>query len=188
MTDTVDRRVWIIAAACTCGPLMSGLDATMVNVSLDTIGRAFHAPLGVTQWVTSAYLLSLALALPLSGWLVDRVGARLIFLGCFAAFILCSALCAGATSVEVLIGCRVLQGVAGGLLAPMMQMMMARHAGKHMARVIGTAAMPVMIGQMLGPSLGGLILSYLSWRWTFFVNVPVGLLAIAFAWRGAPPR
>lgn len=186
MSDTIDRRVWIIAAACTCGPLMSGLDATMVNVSLDTIGRAFHAPLGTIQWVTSAYLLSLALALPLSGWLVDRVGARRIFLGCFAAFIACSMLCAIATSVELLIVCRVLQGIAGGLLAPMMQMMMARHAGKHMARVIGTAAMPVMIGQMLGPSLGGLILSYLSWRWTFFVNVPVGLLAIAFAWRVLP--
>lgn len=165
---------------------MSGLDATMVNVSLDTIGRTFHAPLGVIQWVTSAYLLSLALALPLSGWLVDRVGARRIFLACFAAFIVCSALCASAVSIELLIGCRVLQGIAGGLLAPMMQMMMARHAGKHMARVIGTAAMPVMIGQMLGPSLGGLILTYLSWRWTFFVNVPVGLLAIAFAWRVLP--
>jgi MFS family permease len=87
--------------------------------------------------------------------------------------------------VQVLIGCRILQGIAGGLLAPMMQMM-ARHAGKHMARVIGIAAIPVMVGQMLGPSLGGLILTYLSWRWTFFGNVPVGLLAIAFAWRVLP--
>lgn len=186
MSETIDRRVWIIAAACTCGPLMSGLDATMVNVSLDTIGRAFNAPLGIIQWITSAYLLALALALPLSGWLVDRVGARRIFLGCFAAFIACSILCGMAGSVMLLIGCRILQGIAGGLLAPMMQMMMARHAGKHMARVIGTAAMPVMIGQMFGPSLGGLILSYLSWRWTFFVNVPVGLLAIVFAWRVLP--
>lgn len=186
MTETIDRRVWIIAAACACGPLMSGLDATMVNVSLDTIGRTFGAPLGTIQWVTSAYLLALALALPLSGWLVDRVGARRIFLGCFAAFILCSMLCASAGSVEWLIGCRILQGIAGGLLAPMMQMMMARHAGKHLARVIGTAAMPVMVGQMLGPSLGGLILTYLSWRWTFFVNVPVGLMAIVFAWRVLP--
>ena len=186
MSETIDRRVWIIAAACSCGPLMSGLDATMVNVSLDTIGNVFHGPLGVIQWVASAYLLSLALALPLSGWLVDRVGARRIFLGCFAAFIACSALCGSTGSIELLIACRVLQGIAGGLLAPMMQMMMARHAGKHMARVIGIAAMPVMVGQMLGPSLGGLILTYLSWQWTFFVNVPVGLLAMAFAWRVLP--
>ncbi len=182
----IDRRVWIIATACSCGPLMSGLDATMVNVSLDTIGRTFDTPLGLLQWVTSAYLLALALAFPVSGWLVDRFGARRIFLSCFSAFIVGSMLCAGARTVGMLIFCRILQGIAGGLLAPMMQMMMARHAGKHMARVIGVAAMPVMVGQMLGPSLGGLILTWLSWRWTFFVNVPVGLVALAFAWKVLP--
>jgi EmrB/QacA subfamily drug resistance transporter len=185
--DQVDRRVWIIAGACICGPLMSGLDSTMVNVSLDTIGRVFHAKLGTIQWITSGYLLALALALPLSGWLIDRVGARRIFLGCFSGFVFCSMLCGLAPSVNLLIACRVLQGIAGGLLAPMMQMMMARHAGRHMARVIGVAAMPVMVGQMFGPSLGGLILTYLSWHWIFFVNVPVGLVAIAFAWRVLPP-
>lgn len=184
--DRVDRQVWTIAAACMCGPLMSGLDSTMVNVSLDAIGHVFDAPLGTIQWVTSGYLLALALALPMSGWLVDRIGARRIFLMCFAGFILCSALCGLAQSARALIALRVLQGITGGLLAPMMQMMMARHAGKHMARVIGVAAMPVMIGQMLGPSLGGLILTYLNWRWIFFVNVPIGLLALAFAWKALP--
>ena len=185
-SDRVDRRVWIIAAACACGPLMSGLDSTMVNISLDTIGAAFDAPLSQVQWVTSGYLLALALSLPLSGWLIDRVGARKVFLGCFAAFILCSVLCGCATSIQVLIGCRVAQGIAGGLLAPMMQMMMARHAGRHMARVIGVAAMPVMVGQMFGPSLGGLLLGWLGWRWIFLVNVPVGILAICFAWFALP--
>src|SRR3978361_1598083 len=100
-SDQVDRRVWIIAAACTCGPLMSGLDSTMVNVSLDTIGRVFSAPLGTTQWIPSGYLLALALALPLSGWLIDRVGARRIFLGCFAGFMACSMLCGLAQSVTL---------------------------------------------------------------------------------------
>jgi EmrB/QacA subfamily drug resistance transporter len=185
-TDRVDRRVWIIAAACACGPLMSGLDSTMVNVSLDTLGTAFGASLGTIQWVTTGYLLALALSLPLSGWLIDRIGARRIFLGCFAGFILCSMLSGLASSIQVLIFCRLLQGIAGGLLAPMMQMMMARHAGRHMARVIGVAAMPVMVGQMFGPSLGGLILGLLGWRWIFFVNVPVGLVAICFAWFALP--
>ena len=158
----------------------------MVNVSLDTLGQVFGAPLGTIQWVTSAYLLSLALALPLSGWLMDRVGARRIFLSCFVVFILGSALSAMAPTVEMLIASRVLQGIAGGLLAPMMQMMMARHAGKHMARVIGIAAMPVMVGQMLGASLGGLLLTYLGWRWIFLVNLPVGALAVVFAWLVLP--
>jgi len=185
-SDRVDRRVWIIAAACACGPLMSGLDSTMVNVSLDTLSTAFNVPLGTIQWVTSGYLLALALSLPLSGWLVDRVGARRIFLGCFAGFIACSVLSGFAGSIQILILCRVLQGIAGGLLAPMMQMMMARHAGRHMARVIGVAAMPVMVGQMFGPSLGGVILGQFGWRWIFFVNVPVGLVAICFAWFALP--
>ena len=184
--DKPDRRVWIIAGACMCGPLMSGLDSTMVNVALDAIGRDLGVPLGTIQWVTSGYLLALALALPLSGWLVDRVGARRIFLGCFAGFVVASVLCAFARSAGALIGLRLLQGITGGLLAPMMQMMMARHAGRHMARMIGMAAMPVMVGQMLGPSLGGLIVTWLGWRWIFLVNVPVGLIAIAFAARTLP--
>jgi EmrB/QacA subfamily drug resistance transporter len=185
-TDRVDRRVWIIAAACSCGPLMSGLDGTMVNVSLDALSSAFHVPLGTIQWVTSGYLLALALSLPLTGWLVDRVGARRIFLGCFAGFIVCSMLSGFATTIQLLIACRLLQGIAGGLLAPMMQMMMARHAGRHMARVIGVAAMPVMVGSMFGPILGGVILGQFGWRWIFFVNVPVGLIAICFAWFALP--
>jgi EmrB/QacA subfamily drug resistance transporter len=158
----------------------------MVNVSLDALSSAFGAPLGTIQWVTTGYLLALALTLPLSGWLVDRAGARRIFLGCFAGFIVCSVLSGFATSIRILILCRLLQGVAGGLLAPMMQMMMARHAGRHMARVIGVAAMPVMVGQMFGPSLGGVILGQFGWRWIFFVNVPVGLIAICFAWFALP--
>jgi EmrB/QacA subfamily drug resistance transporter len=185
-SDRVDRRVWVIAAACSCGALMSGLDSTMVNVSLDTLSTVFGVPLGTIQWVVNGYLLALALTLPLSGWLVDRVGARRIFLSCFAGFIVCSVLSGFATTVQVLILCRLLQGIAGGLLAPMMQMMMARHAGRHMARVIGVAAMPVIIGQMFGPSLGGVILGQLGWRWIFFVNVPVGLVAICFAWFALP--
>ncbi|MSO90967.1 MAG: MFS transporter [Acetobacteraceae bacterium] len=160
--DRVDPRVWRIAATCSCGPLMLGLDSTMVNISLDTLGQAFGMPLGSIQWVVSAYLLALALALPLSGWLMDRVGGRPIFLGCFVIFVLGSVLSAMAVTVEMLIASRVLQGIAGGLLAPMMQLMMAHHAGRHMARVIGIAAMPVMGGQMLGPSLGGLLLMHLG--------------------------
>src|SRR5262245_9246481 len=120
--DRVDRRVWIIAAACSCGPLMSGLDSTMVNVSLDALSSAFGVGLGTVQWVTSGYLLALALALPLSGWLVDRIGARCVFLCCFAGFVICSMMSGLVTSIRLLILCRLLQGVAGGLLAPMMQM------------------------------------------------------------------
>jgi EmrB/QacA subfamily drug resistance transporter len=185
--ERVDPRVWRIGAVVMCGPLMSGLDATMVNVALDTMGRDLQVPLTTVQWVSSAYLLALALALPLNGWLVDRVGARRVFVGCFAVFLAGSALSGLAGSVPQLLMSRVLQGLAGGLLAPMAQMMMARHAGKFMARVMGITAMPVMIGQILGPSLGGLILAYGDWHWMFFVNLPVGVIAIVLAIRLLPP-
>jgi EmrB/QacA subfamily drug resistance transporter len=184
--DRVSRKVWAIAAACVCGPLMSGLDSTMVNVSLDAIGRDFGVTFATIQWVTSGYLLALALSLPLAAWLADRIGARRVFMVCFAWFVIFSALCGSAQSAPMLIAFRVLQGIAGGLLAPMMQMQMAQHAGRHMARVIGIAGMPIVIGQMVGPTLGGLILTYLDWRWIFYVNVPIGLLAIVFAWRVLP--
>jgi EmrB/QacA subfamily drug resistance transporter len=184
--ESIDPRVWKIAAVAMLGPLMTMLDSTVVNVSLAALGRELHSPLSTIQWVTTGYLLSLALMLPLSGWLVDRVGAKRVYLGCFAAFTLASLLCGMATSASGLILFRVLQGAAGGLLAPMAQMMMARVAGRHLARVMGLAVMPVMIGPILGPALAGAIVEHASWPWIFFINVPIGLLAMALAWRILP--
>ena len=118
---------------------------------------------------------------PLNGWLVERIGAKSLYLWCFSAFTLCSALCAIAWSANALIGFRILQGMSGGLMAPMMQMMMARVAGRHMARVLGYAAVPIMLAPILGPVIAGAILQHASWRWLFLVNLPVGALAIVLA-------
>ena len=158
-----------------------GLTTTMVNVSLSSLGAELHASLSAMQWVTSGYLLALALMLPLNGWLVERIGAKALYLSCFAAFTLSSALCGVAWSANALIAFRILQGMSGGLMAPMTQMMIARAAGKHMARVIGYAAVPVMLGPLLGPVIAGAILQYASWRWLFLVNLPVGAVAIILA-------
>jgi EmrB/QacA subfamily drug resistance transporter len=119
--------------------------------------------------------------LPLNGWLVERIGAKSLYLWCFSAFTLSSALCGLAWSANSLIAFRILQGMSGGLMAPMAQMMMARAAGKHMARIIGYAAVPVMLGPILGPVIAGAILQHASWRWLFLVNLPVGVLAIVLA-------
>ena len=119
--------------------------------------------------------------LPLNGWLVDRIGAKKLYLVCFVVFTLSSALCGGAWSAESLIGFRILQGMSGGLLAPMAQMMIARAAGNRFARVVGFVAMPVLLAPLLGPVLAGAILQYASWRWLFFINLPVGVLALALA-------
>ena len=184
--DAFDPALWRVVAVVNLGPFMSNLDATIVNVSLSSLAQALHSTVETIQWVTSGYLLSLALMLPLSGWLVDRIGAKRLYLGCFSAFTISSLLCASAWSTDSLIGFRVLQGMAGGLLAPMAQMMMARVAGRHMARVIGYSVVPLLLGSMFGPVLAGVILQHLSWRWLFYINLPVGLLAVALALRFLP--
>ena len=138
------------------------------------------------RWVTSGYLLALALALPLNGWLVGRIGAKSLYLWCFAGFTLSSALCGLAWSADGLIAFRVFQGISGGLLAPMAQMMIAKAAGRHMARVAGYMALPVLLAPVFGPIIAGAILQYASWRWLFLVNLPVGALAFLLAIRFLP--
>ncbi|WP_396332620.1 DHA2 family efflux MFS transporter permease subunit [Burkholderia anthina] len=180
-TGRLDPSIWKVSAVATLGSLLSQLDATIVNVSLSSLATDLHASLATIQWVTSGYLLALTLVLPLNGWLVDRIGAKALYLWCFSAFTLTSALCGLAWSAPSLIAFRVLQGVSGGLLAPMAQMMIARVAGQQMARVIGYAAVPVLIAPILGPVVAGAILQHTSWRWLFLVNLPVGALALALA-------
>lgn len=177
----LDPRVWRIACVVLLGPLMTALDSTVVNVSLARLGQDLGVPLTTIQWVTSGYLLALALMLPLCGWLVDRIGAKRVYLASFTAFTLASMLCGWAGSARSLIGFRVLQGMAGGLLVPMAQLVTAREAGPHVARVMGYMVMPVLLGAIGGPVLAGFILQHGSWRWIFFLNLPVGLLATVLA-------
>ncbi len=179
--DRLDPGIWKITAVVVAGAFMPLLSTTMVNVSLLSLAAELHASLSAIQWVTSGYLLALALILPLNGWLVERIGAKALYLWCFSAFTLSSALCGIAWSADSLIAFRILQGMSGGLMAPMTQMMLARAAGKHMARIIGYAAVPVMLGPMLGPVIAGTILQFASWRWLFLINLPVGALAIVLA-------
>ena len=173
--------MWKITSVAVLGSFLAQLDATIVNVSLSSLAVDLHSSLTAIQWVTSGYLLALALMLPLNGWLVERIGAKSLYLWCFSAFTLSSALCGMAWSANSLIAFRILQGMSGGLMAPLTQMMMARAAGKHMARVMGYAAVPILLGPILGPVIAGAILQYASWRWLFLINLPVGVLAIVLA-------
>jgi EmrB/QacA subfamily drug resistance transporter len=182
--DRADRLapgVWKVVCVAAIGSFMAQLDATVVNVSLASLAADLNVSLSTIQWVTSGYLLALALMLPLNGWLVDRIGAKALYLWCFAAFTLSSALCAMAWSANSLIVFRILQGMSGGLLAPMAQMMIARAAGKQMAQVVSVAALPVLLAPLLGPVVAGAILQFASWRWLFLINLPVGVLALALA-------
>jgi MFS family permease len=150
------------------------------------LAKELHSTLSVVEWVASGYMLSLALMLPLSGWLIDRIGSRNLYMWCFTAFTISSALCGLSWSADSLIGFRVLQGMAGGLLAPMAQMMMARVAGRHMMKIMGYAALPVMLGPILGPVIAGAILQHSTWRWLFFINLPFGALALVLSFLFLP--
>lgn len=175
-------QMWRTIGVVLLGPMMSQIDSTVVNVSLANIRDSLHATISSAQWVISGYLLALALMLPLNGWLVDRIGAKRLYLLCFSGFTLASLFCGASQTMDQLILARILQGMAGGLLAPMTQLMLARIAGKQMARVISIAGIPILVAPILGPVLAGAILKYAGWSWLFYINLPIGVLAVALAW------
>ena len=180
-SDHLAPGVWKIVSVIVAGSFLSALDATVVNVSLSSLAAELHTRLSVIQWVTSGYLLALALMLPLNGWLVERIGTKRLYLICLSGFTLASALCALSWSANSLIGFRVFQGVSGGLMAPMAQLLLARVAGKNLVRVIGYAAVPILLAPLLGPVIAGAILQYASWRWLFLINLPISVLAVTLA-------
>ncbi|HSY21926.1 MAG TPA: DHA2 family efflux MFS transporter permease subunit [Polyangiaceae bacterium] len=177
----LDPSILPVVAVVLLGPFMTQLDSTVVNVSLSAIRDDLHSSTDSAQWIVSGYLLALALMLPLNGWLVDRIGAKRLYLVCFSLFAVTSVACGASRSMPALIGARVCQGIAGGLLAPLTQLMMARVAGKQMARVLGYAVVPVLVAPILGPVLAGAILKSASWPWVFYVNLPVGIFAVTLA-------
>ena len=186
-TDRIERHVWVVAGVVILGMIMSILDTTIVNVALDTLGRDLHSPISQIQWVVTGYLLSLAAVIPLTGWAARRFGAKRVYLISLVLFTLGSALCGLATTSTSLIVFRVLQGAGGGMIMPVGQMIMAEVAGpKRMGRVMGVVAMPAMLAPILGPVVGGVILQGLHWSWIFFVNVPIGVLAVALAAKMLP--
>jgi EmrB/QacA subfamily drug resistance transporter len=154
---------------------------------LATLSRELHATIDQIQWVVTGYLLSLAAVIPVTGWAAKRFGAKRVYVTSLVLFTAGSALCGLATSTTELIIFRVLQGVGGGMILPIGQLMMAEAAGpKRMGRVMSIVAVPAMLAPILGPTIGGLILQSASWRWIFFVNVPIGVIAVISALRILP--
>jgi EmrB/QacA subfamily drug resistance transporter len=186
-TDRIDAYVWRISAVVLVGSIMSILDTTIVNVALATLGRELHSTLAQIQWVVTGYMLALAAVIPVTGWAARRFGAKPVYLLSLVLFTAGSVLCGLAASTTELIVFRVLQGVGGGMILPIGQLMMADVAGpKRMGRVMSIVAVPAMLAPILGPTIGGLIVDNASWRWIFYVNLPIGLIAVLAAWRILP--
>ena len=177
--DKIDAYVWRISAVVIVGSIMSILDTTIVNVALATLSRELHSTIDQIQWVVTGYMLSLAAVIPITGWAARRFGAKQVYITSLILFTLGSALCGLATTTTELIAFRVLQGVGGGMILPIGQLMMADAAGpQRMGRVMSIVAVPAMLAPILGPTIGGLILDSYSWRWIFFVNLPIGIIAV----------
>jgi EmrB/QacA subfamily drug resistance transporter len=185
--DRIEAHVWRIAGVVILGMIMSILDTTIVNVALRTLGHDLHSSIAQIQWVVTGYLLSLAAVIPVTGWAARRYGAKRVYLTSLVLFTAGSALCAVASSSTSLVLFRVLQGVGGGMIMPVGQLIMAQVAGpRRMGRVMGVVAMPAMLAPILGPVVGGTILQSLHWSWIFLVNVPIGAIALIAGWRMIP--
>jgi EmrB/QacA subfamily drug resistance transporter len=182
--DGLSRGVKIVAAVVVLGAIMSILDTTIVNVALDTLSRDLHSPLSTIQWVSTGYLLSLAMVIPLAGWLSERFGSKRVWMVSVAVFAVGSALCGLAWSAGSLIFFRVLQGFGGGLIIPVGMSVLAQTAGpRRMGRVMSVIGVPMLLGPVLGPVLGGLIVTNAQWQWIFYVNVPIAALSLILAAR-----
>jgi EmrB/QacA subfamily drug resistance transporter len=176
------REIVTLAVVVVLGSIMTILDATIVNVALPTLGQDFGTSISVIQWVPTIYLLAFASVIPASGWASERFGARRVWLVSLAAFMAGSLACGLSQSVGELIGFRVLQGLGGGMILPVGQTILARAAGpQRMGRVMSIVGVPLLLGPIIGPVIGGAMAGSGSWRWIFFVNLPVGAAALALA-------
>jgi len=186
-TQPLDPALVKLALAILVGVIAAILDLTIVNVAIDTLQHHLHTSVSTIQWVSTGYALAVAMTIPVSGWAFQRFGARRSWMVSLAVFVTGSALCGVAWSTGSLIAFRIFQGIGGGMLLPLAQTILANAAGRErLARIVPFIAIPSQAGPVLGPVIGGLILSNASWRWIFYVNVPVVLIALALAWRHVP--
>jgi len=188
--DHIDAKVLKVAGVVVLGAIMSILDITVVNVALPTFQHEISPgtaadPLNysVVAWTVTGYTLALATVIPLSGWAADRFGTKRLYMTAIALFALGSALCALAWDIYSLIGFRVLQGFGGGMLMPIGMTIMTRAAGPHrMGRLMAILGVPMLLGPICGPILGGWLIDIASWHWIFLINVPLGIGALVYSY------
>jgi EmrB/QacA subfamily drug resistance transporter len=187
-SEALDRGLLAIATVVVLGTIMSILDTTIVNIAINHLSSDFDAPLPTIQWVATGYLLALATVIPLTGWAADRFGTKRLYMTSLVLFLAGSALSGMAWSAHSLIAFRVLQGLGGGMIMPAGMTILTQAAGpQRVGRVMSVVGAPMLIGPILGPVLGGWLVDDVSWRWIFYVNIPIGAVALVLASRILKP-
>jgi EmrB/QacA subfamily drug resistance transporter len=174
---------WLVAVAF----FMESLDTTILNTAVPTISAALKvAPLSMKS-VLASYTLSLAVFIPISGWMADRFGTRRVFASAIGLFTVGSFLCGISSNIHLLVACRILQGCGGAMMVPVGRLTLVRTFAKsELIRAMSFVAIPALVGPMLGPIAGGLIVGYLHWRFIFFVNIPIGLIGLLMVYLHLP--
>jgi EmrB/QacA subfamily drug resistance transporter len=173
---------WRVIAALLVGVITAVLDTTIVAIGLRTMQRELHTSVATIQWVSTGYLLALAVAIPFVSWAQARFGGKRLWLFALGLFLLGSILCSSDWDVESLITFRIIQGLGGGVMFPLMTTLaMQRVEPAAMARTMATVSVPIALGPILGPVLGGSVLNWLDWRWLFLINVPIAIVGLALA-------
>lgn len=180
--DHLDPRLLKLAGICVLAAVMTIVDATVVNVAQRTFVDQFHSTEAVVAWTMTGYTLALAAVIPLAGWAADRFGTKRLFLGSVALFTAGSLLCALAGSIGTLIAFRVVQGFGGGMVMPLVFTILTREAGPaRLGRLTSLLGIPMLLGPVSGPILGGWLIEYYNWPWIFWINLPIGLIAVVLA-------
>ncbi|HEY8301078.1 MAG TPA: DHA2 family efflux MFS transporter permease subunit [Jatrophihabitans sp.] len=185
--DKLDRGVLLVAAVVVVGSIMAILDVTVVNVAIRTLAQDFHTQLTTIQWVVTGYTLALATVIPLTGWGAERFGTKRLYVTSIVLFACGSVLSGLAWSSGALIFFRVLQGLGGGMLMPVGMTILTQAAGpQRVGRVMAVIGVPMLLGPIFGPILGGWLVDGYSWRWIFFINVPIAVVAVTLSMRILP--
>jgi EmrB/QacA subfamily drug resistance transporter len=181
--DRLDPVVTRTAVAIVVGALAVVFDTTIVSVSLPTLVTELGSSIDEIQWVSTGYLLALGVVIPVVGWAQAAMGGKRLWLVALTVFLAASVLCSLAWDAPSLIAFRVLQGLGGGAMLPLMATLVIQAAGgRNLGRLMATMSLPTVLGPILGPVLGGLILANLSWHWLFWVNVPFCVVGLVLAW------
>ncbi|WP_067708279.1 DHA2 family efflux MFS transporter permease subunit [Nocardia yamanashiensis] len=180
--DKLDARVLKIAGVVVIGAIMSILDVTVVTVAIPKFQQEFDTTYAIAAWSMTGYTLALATVIPLTGWAADRFGTKRLYMAALVFFVLGSVLCSTAWSIESLIAFRVVQGLGGGMLMPLGMTIMTHAAGpQRIGRVMAVLGVPMLLGPIGGPILGGWLIDSFSWHWIFLINLPIGIVALILA-------